>query len=131
MHQLQVSLLFFLLFLQYLVSVSFFSNLFYQNKILVINRYLLNVKHSPLVISAIICSFAGVLLSIIPKQWFQPGEAAKMKQALGLGNKDSNLGAGAALLNSGGTTTGTSSAFEEIRAQRRIRNALLYNEIKT
>lgn len=51
-----------------------------------------------------------------------------MKQALGLINKDSN----------GNNTLGpmvtgriTSSAFQEIRAQRRIRDALLYNEIKT
>ena len=27
---------------------------------------------------------------MIPQQWFQPGEAVKMKQALGLWNKDSN-----------------------------------------
>ena len=92
---------------------------------------MLNVKYSPLVISAILCSFAGVLLSIIPKQWFQPGEVTKMKQALGLVNKESNTSGNAAFPNTGGTTTGTSSAFEEIRAQRRIRNALLYNEIKT
>ena len=54
-----------------------------------------------------------------------------MKQALGLMNKDTNSSATAGLLNNTGTTTGTSSAFEEIRAQRRLRNALLYNEIKT
>jgi hypothetical protein len=92
---------------------------------LVIDRYLFNVKYSPLVISAIICSFSGVLLSMIPKKWFQASETAKMKQALGLLN--TNHGP----MNAGGTTTGTSSAFEEIRAQRRIRNALLYNEVKT
>jgi hypothetical protein len=83
------------------------------------------------VISGIVCSFAGVLLSMIPKQWFQPGEAAKMKQALGLHNKDSNTNANAAFPGTGGSSTGTLSAFEEIRAQRRIRNALLYNEVKT
>ncbi len=73
----------------------------------------------------------GVLLSMIPKQWFQPGEALKMKQALGLSNKDSNANTNVAAAGTGNTTTGTSSAFEEIRAQRRIRHALLYNEIKT
>jgi len=67
---------------------------------------------------------------MIPKQWFQASETTKMKQALGLLNKDSSANSGA--MNTGGsTTTGTSSAFEEIRAQRRIRNALLYNEIKS
>jgi hypothetical protein len=54
-----------------------------------------------------------------------------MKQALGLINKDANTNAASSLLNPGGTTTGTSTAFEEIRAQRRIRNALLFNEHKT
>jgi len=54
-----------------------------------------------------------------------------MKQALGLLNKDSNVNSGSSLLNPSGTTTGTSSAFEEIKAQRRIRNALLFNEAKT
>jgi hypothetical protein len=93
------------------------------------DRYLLKKTYSPLVISAIICSFAGVLLSMIPKEWFQASETAKMKQAFGLLNKDSNTNAGAT--GTGGTATGTSSAFEEIRAQRRIRNALLYNEVKT
>ncbi len=78
-----------------------------------------------MVISAILCSFAGVLLSMIPKEWFQASETNKMKQAFGLLNKDSSA-------NTGGTGTGgTTSAFEEIRAQRRIRNALLYNEMKT
>jgi hypothetical protein len=33
----------------------------------------------------------GVHLSLIPKQWFQSGEAVKMKQVLGLFNKDSNI----------------------------------------
>lgn len=82
-------------------------------------------------ISAILCSFIGILLSLIPKQWFQPGEAGKMKQALSLWNKDSNGNANVGTTGTGNTTTGTSSAFEEIRAQRRIRNAFLYNEIKT
>jgi len=99
--------------------------------ILVIDRYYFNVKYSPLVISAIICSFMGVLLSMIPKKWFQPGEGVKMKQALGLLNKDSNANTTAGTTGSGGTTTGTSTAFEEIRAQRRIRNAFVYNDIKT
>ena len=111
--------------------IFFKYNIYIKYNYLVIDRYLLNIKHSPLVISAILCSFAGVFLSIIPKQWFQAGEAAKMKQALGLINKDSNTNTASSLLNPSGTTTGTSSAFEEIRAQRRIRNALLYNEIKT
>ncbi len=86
----------------------------------------MKINYSPLVISAIICSFAGVLLSMIPKEWFQASETTKMKHALGLLNKDSAL-------NIDGIRTGgaTSSAFEEIRAQRRIRNALLYNEGKT
>lgn len=66
---------------------------------------------------------------MIPKQWFQASEATKMKQALGLLNKDSNSNTGA--MGVSGAGTGTSSAFEEIRAQRRIRNALLYNEVKT
>jgi hypothetical protein len=73
----------------------------------------------------------GVLLSMIPQQWFQPGEAVKMKQALGLWNKDSNASTNVGTTGTGNTTTGTSTAFEEIRAQRRIRNAFLYNEIKT
>ncbi len=90
----------------------------------------MNINYSSLVISAIICSFSGILLSIIPKQWFQASETTKMKQAFGLLNKDSNTNPGGT--NASGTTnTGTSSAFEEIRAQRRIRNALLYNEVKT
>lgn len=80
---------------------------------------------------AILCSFVGILLSIIPKEWFQLGETSKMKQALGLINKDSNVNTPFGSVGTGGTTTGTSSAFEEIRAQRRIRNAFLYNEIKT
>ncbi len=54
-----------------------------------------------------------------------------MKQALGLLNKDSNANTTAGTTGSGGTTTGTSTAFEEIRAQRRIRNAFVYNDIKT
>ncbi len=53
-----------------------------------------------------------------------------MKQAFGLLNKDVNTNPGVTSA-SGTTNTGTSSAFEEIRAQRRIRNALLYNEVKT
>jgi hypothetical protein len=97
---------------------------------LVIDRYLLNINYSPLSVSAIICSFSGILLSLIPKQWFQASETNKMKQAFGLLNKDANTNSTA--IHAGGTTTtGTSSAFEEIRAQRRIRNALLYNEVKT
>lgn len=84
-------------------------------------------------IAAIICSFAGVFLSLIPKGCFQASETSKMKQALALLNKDSH--ANPAGSNAGGTATttntGASSAFEEIRAQRRIRNALLYNEGKT
>ncbi|CAF2756249.1 unnamed protein product [Rotaria sp. Silwood2] len=95
----------------------------------IIDRYLLNINYSPLVISAILCSSAGVLLSMIPKEWFQVSETTKMKQAFGLLNKDSNTNT--ATMGTGGTATGTSSAFEEIRAQRRIRNALLYNEVKT
>jgi hypothetical protein len=68
---------------------------------------------------------------MISKQCFQGGEGSKMKQALGLINKDSNANAVLGLLNTTATTTETCSAFEEIRAQRRIRNALLYNEMKT
>jgi hypothetical protein len=97
----------------------------------VIDRYLLKINYSPLVISAIFCSFAGILLSMVPKQWFQTSEATKMKQALGLLNKDSNTNASTRTTGTTGTASGTSSAFEEIRAQRRIRNALLYNEIKS
>jgi len=67
---------------------------------------------------------------MIPKQWFQASETTKMKQAFGLLNKDSSANTGT-MNASGSTTTGTSSAFEEIRAQRRIRNALLYNEVKS
>jgi hypothetical protein len=85
----------------------------------------LKINYSPLVISAILCSIAGVLLSMIPKQWFQANEKTKMKHTLGLNIKDPGL-------NTGGVRAGgTSSAFEEIRAQRRIRNAMLYNEMKT
>lgn len=87
----------------------------------------MNINYSPLVISAMLCSFAGILLSIIPKQWFHTSETAKMKQALGLLNKDSNTNTSA----TGPTINGTSSALDEIRAQRRLRNALLYNEVKT
>jgi len=82
-----------------------------------------------LVVSAVICSFAGILLSMIPKKWFLPSETNKMKQALGLLNKDANPTSGP--IGTGGTTAGKSSAFDEIRAQRRIRSALLYNEVKT
>ena len=90
----------------------------------VLDRYLFGMNFSPLVIAAIICSFAGVLLALIPKQCFQASETGKMKQALALLNREptSNVAA---------LPTGTSSAFEEIRAQRRIRNALLYNDGKT
>ncbi|CAM4911195.1 unnamed protein product [Rotaria socialis] len=95
----------------------------------IIDRYLFNINYSPLVISAILCSSTAVLLSMIPKEWFQVSETTKMKQALGLLNKDSNANTGTT--STGGATSGTSSAFEEIRAQRRIRNALLYNEVKT
>ena len=68
---------------------------------------------------------------MIPKQWFEARERTKMKQALtGLLNKDSSQQS-----NIGGTTTtisnATSSTFDQIRAQRRLRNALFYNEIKT
>ncbi|CAF4961879.1 unnamed protein product, partial [Rotaria socialis] len=65
---------------------------------------------------------------MIPKTCFQAGEARKMKQALGLINKDLNISGTAAagsLLSTGGTTNGTFSTFEEIKTQRRIRNALL------
>ncbi|CAF1349934.1 unnamed protein product [Rotaria magnacalcarata] len=105
--------------------------------ITLIDRYLLNIKYSALFILAILCSLSSILLSMIPKQWFQTGEALKMKQALGLINKDLNTSGGGAaaaavgLLPTGGTTNGTTSAFEEIKTQRRIRNALLYNELKT
>ena len=74
-----------------------------------------------------ISAFAAILLSIIPKRWFDPSEAMRMKQALGRRNKDSTV------LDINGNLSalpGTSSAFEEIRAQRRIRNALLYNQMK-
>ncbi|CAF3253647.1 unnamed protein product, partial [Rotaria sp. Silwood2] len=97
----------------------------------VIDHYMLNIKYSPLFILAILCSLLSVLLSMIPKEWFQPGETIKMKQALGLINKESNTNVATGLLPSGGTTIGTSSAFQEIKAQRRIRNALLFNENKT
>ncbi|CAF0964198.1 unnamed protein product [Adineta ricciae] len=97
----------------------------------IIDHYIYMKTYSALVITAILCACAGILLSMIPKQWFQPSETTKMKQALGLLNKDTNPSASAGLLNPMGTTTGTSSAFEEIRAQRRIRNALLYNDGKT
>ncbi|CAF0871943.1 unnamed protein product [Rotaria sp. Silwood1] len=96
-----------------------------------IDHYILNIKYSPLFILAILCSLSSVLLSMIPKEWFQPGEALKMKQALGLINKESNTNVAAGLLPSSGTTTGTSSAFQEIKAQRRKQNALLFNENKT
>ncbi|CAM4888331.1 unnamed protein product [Rotaria socialis] len=104
--------------------------------ITLIDRYLLNIKYSALFILAILCSLSSILLSMIPKTCFQAGEARKMKQALGLINKDLNISAAAApaaggLLSTGGTTNGTSSTFEEIKTQRRIRNALLYNELKT
>lgn len=82
-----------------------------------------------MVVSAIVCAFAGVLLSMIPKEWFQAGETGKMKQAFGLLNKDSS-GNTVGMTSGSTATTGTSSAFEEIRAQRRIRNAQLYNEGK-
>ncbi|CAF1526894.1 unnamed protein product [Rotaria magnacalcarata] len=101
--------------------------------ITLIDRYLLNIKYSALFILAILCSLSSILLSMIPKTCFQAGEARKMKQALGLINKDLNISAAAVggLLSTGGTTDGTSSTFEEIKTQRRIRNALLYNELKT
>lgn len=70
-----------------------------------------------------ICSFSSVCLSLIPKQWFQTNEHSRMKQAFALLSKDSTIGT----MNNGGTT---STTFDQIRAQRRLRNALLYNEIK-
>ncbi|CAF0810909.1 unnamed protein product [Rotaria sordida] len=96
-----------------------------------IDRYLLNIKYSPLFILSIVCSLSSVLLSMIPKEGFQSSERIKMKQALGLINKESNTNVAAGLLPSGGTTTRTSSAFQEIKAQRLIRNAFLFNESKT
>ncbi|UJR07623.1 hypothetical protein I4U23_011912 [Adineta vaga] len=95
----------------------------------VLDRYLLNSKYPPLVISAVVCSFVGILLSMIPKQWFQTKDKTKMKQAFGLLHKDSTATANTIV--GVGTFGGGSSALDEIRAQRRIRNALLYNEMKT
>lgn len=85
---------------------------------LVIDRYYFHRKYSPLVLCAICCSYISVILSMIPKQCFQTNQNSRMKQAFALLNKDSNLGQ-------------ITTTFEEIRAQRRLRNALLYNEIKT
>lgn len=116
----------------YVLPVSS-SSLLKRNLFLVIDRYFLASRHSSLVIAAIICSFAGVFLSMIPKEWFQGNETSKMKHAFGLIHKDSHHTTTGPSTGSGGagtTTTGTSSAFDEIRAQRRIRNALLYNEGK-
>ena len=69
---------------------------------------------------------------MIPKKWFRGNETSKMKHAFGLLNKDSHQHTTGVNTATGGstTTTGTSSTFDEIRAQRRIRNALLYNEGK-
>ena len=94
----------------------------------VVDAYRLEMTYSPLVLSGMISALAAILLSIIPKRWFDPGEAMRMKQALGLGNKDPTVAGVNGNLSALG---GTSSAFEEIRAQRRIRNALLYNQMKT
>ena len=95
---------------------------------LVIDRYYFQIRYSSLVLCAICCSYLGVILSMIPKEWFEARERSKMKQAFtGLLNKDSSQ-----QTNLGGTgSTGTSSTFDQIRAQRRLRNALFYNEIKT
>ena len=94
----------------------------------VVDAYRLEMTYSPLVLSGMISALAAILLSIIPKRWFDPGEAMRMKQALGIGNKDPTVAGVNGNLSALG---GTSSAFEEIRAQRRIRNALLYNQMKT
>ncbi len=90
------------------------------------------MKYSPLVLCGIFCSFFALLLSVIPKECFQISEGAKMKQALGLINKDSHLHPST----TGGTgtttaATGRSSALDQIRAERRIRNALLVNQNTT
>ena len=92
---------------------------------LVIDYYLFNTNYSPLVISAILCSCIGILLSMIPKQCLEVEDAIKMKQIFGLINKDSNTYTSG--MNTSGITTRTHSAFEEIHAQRRIRSARLYN----
>ena len=68
---------------------------------------------------------------MVPKNWFQTSETGKMKQALALLNKDGSTNPNGPTANSTNLPTGTSSAFEEIRAQRRMRNALLYNDGKT
>ena len=71
------------------------------------------VKNSALVhwVRFYICSHCCNVLSLIPKQWFQPSQTMKMKQALGLISKDSNTSAAVALWSTDGITTGTSSAF--------------------
>ena len=99
--------------------------------VLVIDRYYFEIKHSPLVLSAIVCSFLSVCLTMIPKEWFKTTEKSRMKQAFALLSKDSNLNSNIGSMGiGGGTTTTTSSTFDQIHAQRRLRNALLYNEIK-
>ena len=90
---------------------------------LVIDCYLFNTNYSPLVISAILCSCIGILLSLIPKQCFEAKKAIKAKQILRLINKDSKTNTSA--MNTGGITTRT---FEETYAQRRTH---LYNDILT
>ena len=97
---------------------------------LVIDHYLLQLNYSPLVISAIVCSFVGVLLSMVPKGWFQTGDKGKMKHAWGLLNKDASTHTGSNTMNNPGPVTGKTSAFEEIRAQRRLRDALANNDGK-
>ncbi|CAF1113512.1 unnamed protein product [Adineta ricciae] len=92
----------------------------------IIDQRALNTTYPPLVLSAIVCSFIGTLLSMVPKQWFQTNDRTKGKQTFGLLHKDSTGNA-----NMMTALTGGASALDEIRAQRRIRNALLYNELKT
>jgi len=86
---------------------------------LVIDRYVLKIEYSSLVICSIICSFVGVFLSIIPKNIFKRKDRTKLKQMLNLSVRDST-----AMKNS------SSSTFEQIRAQRRLRSVLLYNDAK-
>lgn len=88
-----------------------------------IDRYLLKISYSPLVISAIVCAFASVLLSMIPKHWLQTIE--KTKPTFNLLHKDSTATNNIMAATAGATT------LDEIRAQRRLRNALLFNEGKT
>ncbi|CAF1023846.1 unnamed protein product, partial [Didymodactylos carnosus] len=74
-----------------------------------IDRYYYLIHYNGLFIAAMIFSFIGIAIALLPKTLFLHSSKKKKQQ-----HQQGNI-----------------SAFEEIRAQRRIRNYNLYNEGKT